>query len=103
VSTPRKSKLPPRSELRSPLERTKTLGVPGANNTYEKTSKGEFPTTNITGSFLNTNDGNSQTNHIPISQKETSPEMLQSKSNRNNDSEVENASKFDSKYIGKST
>ena len=92
VRTPSKSRLPPRSELRSPFERTRTLVVPGAGNTYENTSKGEFPITNITGSFLNS-----------TSKRDTSPKMLEYKSQRNNDSEVENASKFDSKYNGKST
>lgn len=102
LKTQRKSKLPPKSEFRSPFERTKTLGVPGVSDTYEKTSKGEFPTKNMTGSFLNSPGDHTPINNSPISKRDTSPEMLQYKSRRNNDSEGENSSKFDHKYIGKS-
>jgi hypothetical protein len=102
LKTQRKSKLPPKSELRSPFERTKTLGVPGVSDTYEKTSKGEFPAKNMTGSFLNSPGDRTPINNSSISKRDTSPEMLQYKSRRNNDSEGENNSKFNNKYIGKS-
>jgi hypothetical protein len=102
LKTPGKSKLPPRPELRSPLGRAKTFGVPGVSDTYEKTSKGEFLITNMTGSFLNSPGDHTPINHLPISKRDTSPEMLQYKRPMNNDSEGENSSKFDHKYIGKS-
>lgn len=102
LKTPGKSKFPPRPELRPPLERAKTFGVPGVSDTYKKTIKGEFLTTNMTGSFLNSPGDRTPMNNSPISKRVTSPEMLQFKSPLNNDSEGENSSKFDHKYIGKS-